>query len=39
MVRLNNTVILEGLTCEGICFRNCPRANYFYWREIWLRRV
>ena len=39
MVQLNNTVILEGLACQGICFHNCPRANYLYWREIWLRRV
>jgi hypothetical protein len=39
MVQLNNTVILEGLVCQGICVKNCPRANYFYWREIWLKRV
>lgn len=39
MVQLNNTVILDGLICQGICVKNCPRANYFYWREIWLRRV
>jgi hypothetical protein len=39
MVRLGNTVILEGLTCQGICTKNCPRANFFYWREIWLKRV
>ena len=28
MVQLNNTVILEGLVCQGICAVNCPRANY-----------
>jgi hypothetical protein len=39
MVELNNTVLLEGLTCQGICALNCPRANYFYWREAWLKRV
>lgn len=39
MVQLNNTVILEGLVCQGICAKNCPRANYLYWREIWLKRV
>jgi hypothetical protein len=39
MTKLTNTVILEGLVCEGICAKNCPRANYFYWREIWLKRV
>lgn len=36
---LKNTVILAAATCEGICARNCPRANYFYWREIWLKRL
>jgi hypothetical protein len=39
MVQLTNTVLLEGLTCRGICAKNCPRANYFYWREIWLKPV
>jgi hypothetical protein len=39
IVHLSNTVILDGLVCQGICAKNCPRANYFYWREIWLRRV
>jgi hypothetical protein len=39
MVQLGNTVLLEGITCQGICARNCPRANYLYWREIWLKRV
>lgn len=39
MVTLSNTVILDGLICRGICVHNCPRANYLYWREIWLRRV
>lgn len=39
MVELNNTVILEGLVCKGICSLNCPRANFLYWREIWLKRA
>ncbi len=39
MVHLRNTVILDGLICQGICAMNCPRANFFYWREIWLKRV
>ena len=38
-VQLSDTVILEGLVCNGICAVNCPRANYFYWRDIWLKRV
>jgi hypothetical protein len=39
MVQLANTVTLDGLDCRGLCALNCPRANHFYWREIWLRRV
>jgi hypothetical protein len=39
MVQLSNTVILEGVVCQGICVKNCPRANPLYWREIWLKRV
>jgi hypothetical protein len=39
IVQLSNTVVLEGVACQGICFHNCPRANYLYWREIWLKRV
>jgi hypothetical protein len=39
MVQLNNTVALEGVVCQGLCAKNCPRANYLYWRESWLRRV
>lgn len=39
MVELANTVALEGITCRGICVKNCPRANYLWWRESWLTRV
>ncbi len=39
MVALTNTVVLEGVTCQGLCMKNCPRANFFWWREAWLRRV
>jgi hypothetical protein len=39
MIELSNTVILEGVTCQGICAKNCPRAHYFYWREAWLKRL
>jgi hypothetical protein len=38
MLHLNGTVALTGVTCQGTCSRNCPRANPLYWREIWLRR-
>ena len=39
MTRLNRTVALKGLACQGICAKNCPRANTLYWREAWLERV
>lgn len=36
MIKLNDTVILDNVTCQAW---GCQRANLFYWREIWLRRV
>jgi hypothetical protein len=39
MVELGNTVALEGLLCEGALVANCPRAEYLYCRESWLRRT
>jgi hypothetical protein len=39
MLELADTVRLEGLVCDGLCYGDCPRANHFFWREIWLRRV
>jgi hypothetical protein len=39
MASLTSTVALKDLTCQGLCARNCPRANTLYWREAWLERV
>lgn len=39
MVRLTNTVALKGVVCQGVCVNNCPRSEYLYWRESWLRRA
>ncbi len=39
MVRLKNTVALKGVTCQGLCVKNCPRNSSLYWREAWLQRV
>jgi hypothetical protein len=39
MVNLSNTVALKGVTCSGPCVKNCPRSEYHYWRESWLRRA
>jgi hypothetical protein len=32
-------VVLESVICTGVYHRQCPRASYSYWREIWLERV
>jgi hypothetical protein len=39
MLHLSNTVLLESVTCNGICRRGCPRNGFHYWREIWLRKI
>jgi hypothetical protein len=39
MVDLKNTVVLKGITCQGLCAANCPRSEYLYWRESWLDRT
>lgn len=39
MLEIKNSVVLGNLACSGLRRRNCPRANYFYWRESWLERV
>jgi len=39
MVHLAHTVSLKGVTCQGVCSKNCPRNNILYWRESWLKRV
>ncbi len=38
--RLENTVVLEGVSCGGETTSGlCRRAELLYWREIWLRPV
>ena len=32
-------VALDGLLCEGPDVANCPRGEYLYCRESWLRRT
>ena len=32
-------IVLEDVTCRGAYHRCCPRADYPFWREIWLERV
>jgi hypothetical protein len=40
MRQLRNTVYLEGSMCgcADVAFGGCPREEFAYWREIWLRR-
>jgi len=40
MKDLRNTVYLEGSMCgcAHVAFGGCPRKEFAYWREIWLRR-
>jgi hypothetical protein len=40
MRRVESTVILEGLNC--LCpnvLGGCPRQDFMYWREVWLKRA
>jgi hypothetical protein len=41
MRQLRNTVFLKGSLCGCSCvaFGGCPRGEFAYWREIWLRRT
>ncbi|GIV46002.1 MAG: hypothetical protein KatS3mg036_0820 [Ignavibacterium sp.] len=40
MVEVKNSVILDGVTCECFfAFGGCPRKEFQYWREIWLKRI
>ena len=36
--RLKNTVLLEGVICDGEHFV-CDRSCFYFWKEAWLRRV
>jgi hypothetical protein len=36
---LANTVILEGVVCDGTYHENCPLCCYLLWREIWLKKT
>ena len=39
MRAINNTVLLRGTECSGLCFGGCARGGYPMWREAWLARV
>ena len=37
--KMANTVILEGVMCDGAEFGDCDRSCFHFWREAWLKRV
>jgi hypothetical protein len=41
MRQLRNTAFLDGsyCGCSGVAFGGCPRGEFAYWRDIWLRRA
>lgn len=41
MRELPHTVILEDVLCDSAyyAFGGCPRSDFQYWREIWLKRT
>ncbi|MFF0147251.1 hypothetical protein ATK36_2761 [Amycolatopsis sulphurea] len=39
MLKLRDCVVVDQITCAGQFNRYCPRSDYIYWREAWLRRV
>jgi len=39
MLRLKNTIILDGVFCDGSWTGGCDRTCICLWREKWLKRV
>ena len=40
MRKVEGTVVLEGLNCTcANVVGGCPRQDFIYWREIWLKRL
>ena len=37
--KMKNTVILEGVMCDGAEFGGCDRSCFHFWREAWLKRI
>jgi len=36
---MKDTVLLEGVMCDGKAFGGCDRSCFHFWREAWLERV
>jgi len=42
MVRMKNTVLLEGAICDGKDLdgiEQCQRLCFYYWKEHWLKKI
>jgi len=37
--RLNNSVFLTGVRCDGSAHGNCDAGCFIFWKEAWLKRV
>lgn len=37
--KAKNTVLLEGAICDGEDWYGCDRSCFFFWREVWLKRI
>ena len=37
--KMRNTVLLDGVMCDGDEFSGCNRSCFHFWREAWLRRI
>jgi len=36
---MKNTVLLDGVMCDGREFGGCDRSCFHFWREVWLKRI
>jgi hypothetical protein len=36
---MKNTVLLDGVLCDGREFGGCDRCCFHFWREAWLKRI
>jgi len=39
MRKMKTTVLLQGAMCDGSEFYGCDRLCFYFWHEVWLRRV
>jgi hypothetical protein len=37
--RIKNTVMLEGVTCDGKAHKGCQRTCLLLWKTAWLKKV